>query len=73
MTRKKLVSNCKRTVMDLSVPKGLSVNDVVLKDTNLGADFQMHFPSVDSIIQTLNEIGPLAHIFKVDMPFGISV
>ena len=53
--------------MDLSFPKGLSINDGVLKDTYLGTKFQMHYPSVDSSIGTLNEIGPLAHIFKVDI------
>ena len=52
--------------MDLSFPKGVSVNDGVLKDTYLGTDFQMHYASVDSIIRTLNEIRPSAHIFKVD-------
>ena len=36
--------------MDLSFPKGLSINDGVLKDTYLGTQFQMHYPSVDSII-----------------------
>ena len=67
MTRGKSDSNSRRTIMDLSFPKGLSVNDGVLNNTYLGTEFQMHYPSVDSIIQTLNEIGPLAHIFKVDI------
>ena len=53
-TREKSDSDARRTIMDLSFPKGLSVNDGVLKDTYLGMNFQMHYPSVDSIIQTLN-------------------
>ena len=53
--------------MDLSFPKGLSINDGVLKDTYLGTNFQMHYPSIDSIIQTLNALGPSAEIFKVDI------
>ena len=40
-----------QTIMDLSFPKGLSVNDGVLNDTYLGTDFQMHYPSVDSIYE----------------------
>ena len=36
--------------MDLSFPKGCSINDGVLKDSYLGTNFQMHYPSVDSII-----------------------
>ena len=66
MTREKSDSNFRRTINDLSFPKGLSVSDGVLNNTYLGMDFQMHYPSVDSIIRTLNEIGPSAHIFKVD-------
>ena len=38
----------------MSFPKGLSVYDGVLKDTYLGTNFQMHYPSVDSIIRILN-------------------
>ena len=38
-----------------------------MKDTYLVTDFQMHYPSVDSIMRTCNEIGSLAHIFKVDI------
>ena len=53
--------------MDLSFPKGYSINDGVLKDKYLGTNFQMHYPSIDSIIQTLNELGPSAAIFKVDI------
>ena len=67
MTREKSDSNSRRTIMDLIFPKGLSVNDGVLNNTYLGTEFQMHYPSVDSIVQTLNEIGPSAHIFKVDI------
>ena len=64
MTRAKSDPDSRRTIMDLSFPKGLSINDGVLKDTYLGTDFQMHYPSIDSIIQTFNELGPSAHILK---------
>ena len=53
--------------MDLSFPKGFSINDGVINYTYLGTNFQMHYPSIDSIIRTLNELGPSAEIFKVDM------
>ena len=65
MTREKSDSDSRRTIMDLSFPKGLSVNDGVLKDTYLGTNFQMLYQSVDSII--LNQIGPSVQIFKVDI------
>ena len=67
MTRTKSDSDCRRTIMDLSFPKGLLINDGVLKDTYLGTKFQMHYPSVDAIIRTLNELGPSACIFQVDI------
>ena len=65
--REKSDSDARRTIMDLSFPKGYSINDGVLKDTYLGTNFQMHYPSIDSIIRTLTELGPSAEIFKVDI------
>ena len=67
MTMDKAGSNTRRTIMDLSWAKGASVNDGVLKDSYLGTDFQMHYPSVDTIIQQVIETGPAARIFKVDI------
>ena len=53
--------------MDLSWPKGHSVNDGVSISTYLGTHFPIHYPSVDSIIRPLNQVGPGASIFKVDI------
>ena len=50
MNREKSGSDSRRAIIDLSFPKGLSVNDGVVKNSYLGTDFQMHYPSVDSII-----------------------
>ena len=67
MTREKAGSDTRRTIIDLSWPKGASVNDGVLKDSYLGTDFKMHYPSVDTIIQQVITTGPAARIFKVDI------
>ena len=67
MTREKSGSDFRRAIIDLSFPKGSSVNDGVAKNFYLGTEFQMHYPSVDSIIQTLKNLGPSAKIFKVDI------
>ena len=67
MTREKAGSNTRHAIIDLSWPKGASVNDGVLKDSYLGTDFQMHYPSVDTIIQQVIETRPAARIFKVDI------
>ena len=75
MTRAKSDSESRRTIMDLSFPKGLSINDGVLKDTYLGTNFQMHYPSIDSIIRKLNELGPSAEILRSILAelLGISI
>ena len=44
MTRAKLDSDCRKTIMDLSYSKGLSVNDGLSNDTYLGIGFQLHYP-----------------------------
>ena len=67
MTREKSNSQLRRTIIDLSWPKGQAVNDGVQKDSYLGTKFEMHYPSVDRIVNKLNEIGPAARIFKVDI------
>ena len=50
MTREKSRSDSCRAIIDLSFPKGSSLNDGVAKNSYLGTEFQMHYPSVDSII-----------------------
>ena len=67
MTRDKSNSDCHRTIFDLSFPQGYSVSDGVLKDSYLGTKFQMHYPTVDIIVKNLNDLGPGANIFKVDI------
>ena len=67
MTRPKSDSNTRRTIIDLSWPKGHSVNDGVGKQSYLGTDFLLKYPSVDSIIRTLNKLGPACSIFKIDI------
>ena len=67
MTRPKANSEVRRTIIDLSWPKGCSVNDGVAKDFYLGIEFQLKYPSVDSIIRTLNNWGPACSIFKIDI------
>ena len=53
--------------MDLSWPKGASVNSEVEKNRYLGANFLLKYPTVDDIVARLNELGPGALLYKVDM------
>ena len=58
----------RRVVFDLSYPKtGTSVNDGVPRDTYLGEPHNLTFPSVDSLVQCVVELGPGCKLMKADM------
>ena len=67
MTRDKQDSVKKRTIMDLSWPKGQSVNDGVSKERYLGTAYTLHYPSVDNITAALHRLGHGAKLFKIDI------
>ena len=58
MTREKADSDLRRTIVDLSWPKGQSVNSGIAKDMYLGTKFLLSYPSVDNIIDRLIQLGP---------------
>ena len=53
--------------MDLSWPKGFSVNDAFHKCKYLDSYFYLQYPSVDHIVETIKQIGPGALLYKVDV------
>ena len=67
MTRDKHDSIQKRTIMDLSWPKGLSINNGVDKDTYLSTSYLLNYPSIDNITASLCKLGPAAQLFKIDI------
>ena len=67
MVRNKQDSDSKRTIMDLSWPKGNSVNCGVRKDVYLDTEFILKDPSVDCITSFLRKLGPAAMIYKIDI------
>ena len=67
MTRPKPNSATRRVIIDLSWPKGASVNDGVNKTSYLGSDFKLTFPTIDHLTSELKKLGRGAHIFKVDV------
>ena len=67
MVRDKQESDNKRTIMDLSWPKGHSVNDGILKDIYLNTEYRLNYPSVDCISASLRSLGPAAIIYKIDI------
>ena len=67
MTRDKPDSDTRRTIVDLSWPKGQSVNSEVQKDKYLGSEFVLNYPSVDDIVKRVIELGPGSLLCKVDI------
>ena len=50
--------------MDLSWPKGASVNDGVKKDVYLGTEYDLRYPSLDTITNSLRNLGTSAQMYK---------
>ena len=67
MTREKQNSAVRRTIVDLSWPKGESVNDFVHKCKYLDTYFTLQYPSINDITNKLKNLGPGALLYKVDI------
>ncbi|CAC5393773.1 unnamed protein product [Mytilus coruscus] len=57
----------RRVIMDLSFPKGKSVNDGIDKNVYLGKHVELHYPNVDNFIEIIKEKGEFCKIFKRDL------
>ena len=60
-------SSERRTIMNLSYPKGSSVNDVIPKDSYLGHSFHLRYPGVDQLIELIKLKGQGCALFKRDL------
>ena len=67
MTREKSTSTNRRVIIDLSWPKDYSVNAGVDKNSYLGTDFVLSFPTIDDITDTVKKVGRGAHLYKIDV------
>ena len=67
MTRDKSSSDKRRVIIDLSWPKGQSVNSGVDSDRYLNVDFVLTYPSIDNITDEVLKLGRGCKIFKVDI------
>ena len=59
--------NERRVIVDLSWPKGISVNDGIQMDEYLGETYELLLPTVDSIISLIWSCGRGAMIYKRDL------
>ena len=60
-------SDARRVIVDLSFPKGRSVNSDIPKDTYIGEIFSLKFPSVDALVELVKKKGPGCALFKRDL------
>ena len=67
MTREKPNAPNRRVIINLSWPKENSVNAGVDKNSYLGSEFSLTFPTIDDITSELVKLGPGCHIYKVDI------
>ena len=67
LTRDKPDSDKRRVILDLSFPSGQSVNDGVSKNKYLGSYFDLKYPSVDHIVDSLKQLGTGALLYKIDI------
>ncbi len=63
----KSVEGDRRVIVDLSWPRGGSVNEGISKDTYLNENFELHYTSVEEVCRMVLEIGPGAVIYKRDL------
>jgi hypothetical protein len=57
----------RRVIVDLSWPEGSSVNDGIDKRRYLDDDIQLHYPSVDSLLDIVRDKGSGCLLFKRDL------
>ena len=60
-------SNERRIIVDLSFPKGDSVNATIPKNSYLGEPFHLTFPTVDALIAMVKHKGQGCALFKRDL------
>ena len=67
MTRPKSDSDSRRIITDLTFPHDSSVNAYIRKHTVMGRDNTHCLPSIDSVVARLQDQGPGAYMFTLDV------
>ena len=66
-TRAKKNSSKRRIILDLSYPPGRSVNDGIMKDYYMGQYTDLTYPTIDTLVARILELGPGTLIWKIDL------
>ena len=67
MSREKSDSENITVIVDLSWPKGNSVNNAVISETYVGFDFLFTLPTIDHVIKAVKTFGKGSYIAKIDI------
>ena len=70
MTRPKKDSDVRRIVVDLSWPRGYSVNDGIHKNEYLGSPINLKLPTVDYMADRVRALGEGCFMYKLDLSRG---
>ena len=65
--RPKKDSHKRRIILDLSYPKGRSVNDGIRKDRYCGTPVKLSYPTIDTLAERIQKLGPGCKIWKIDL------
>ena len=66
-TVEKRDSSERRVIVDLSWPCGSSVNDGILRDSFLGVPIDLHYPTIDRIVEAIVASGQGCLLYKRDL------
>ena len=67
LTREKQHSSNRHVILDLSFPEGQFVNGGVAKDKYLNTYFELNYPSVDTVVNSLKTLGTEALLYNIDI------
>ena len=67
MTREKPNAPHRRDIIDLSFPKGQSVNAGIGRDRYLGTPFLLKLPTIDTITNQIKALGKGCMLYKIDI------
>ena len=67
MSREKPGAEHRHVIIELSWPRDASVNDEIDKDSYMGSEFSLTFPTVDHITNAVKNLGKGVHLYKIDI------
>ena len=67
MTRPKSSPDDRRVITDLTYPEDSSVNAYIKKNVVMGLSMSHSLPSIDAVVERLQQAGPTAHLFTLDV------